>query len=202
VAFPSLRFRQVALNHRVWTSPLPPLTPSLLILTGSTWHYRFTAKIVAEVTARTLAAETPNYAIITELDKKVREFSIPEGHPQSSSDFEASIQQCMFDIIRENSEFLVLPARDHGLIFLVLVLMYIHRSFFAQAIIEHPENPLKSQYAPSFLATYRASSTILKSTSQQFNMWPNSTSRFWAIWTSAFTAGVRCCSWHPISLRY
>jgi hypothetical protein len=69
--------------------------------------------------------------------------------------------------------------------------MYIHRSFFAQAIIEHPVNPLKSAYAPSFLATYRASSTILKSVREQFNLWPNSCSRFWQMWTFAFSAAVR-----------
>ena len=73
---------------------------------------------------------------------------------------------------------------------LCIVLMYIHRSFFAQAIIEHPVNPLKSTYAPSFLAAYRASSTILKSIREQFNMWPNSCSRFWTMWTSAFAAAV------------
>lgn len=73
---------------------------------------------------------------------------------------------------------------------LCIVLMYIHRSFFAQAIIEHPVNPLKSTYAPSFLAAYRASSTILKSIREQFNMWPNSCSRFWTMWTSAFSAAV------------
>jgi len=69
--------------------------------------------------------------------------------------------------------------------------MYIHRSFFAQAIIEHPVNPLKSAYAPSFLATYRASSTILKSVREQFNLWPTSCSRLWQMWTFAFSAAVR-----------
>jgi hypothetical protein len=73
---------------------------------------------------------------------------------------------------------------------LCVVLMYIHRSFFAQAIIEYPVNPLKSPYAPSFLAAYRASSTILKSIREQFNMWPNSCSRFWTMWTFAFSAAV------------
>lgn len=71
-----------------------------------------------------------------------------------------------------------------------IVLMYIHRSFFAQAIIEYPVNPLKSPYAPSFLAAYRASSTILKSVREQFNIWPNSCSRFWTMWTFAFSAAV------------
>jgi hypothetical protein len=33
---------------------------------------------VADVAARTLTAETPSYATIMELDRKVREFPIPE----------------------------------------------------------------------------------------------------------------------------
>lgn len=74
--------------------------------------------------------------------------------------------------------------------------MYIHRSFFAQAIIEQPVNPLKSPYAPSFLAAYRASSTILKSVGEQFNVWPNSCSRFWTMWTFAFSAAVCFPSLH------
>jgi hypothetical protein len=70
------------------------------------------------------------------------------------------------------------------------VLMYIHRSFFAQAIIEQPMNPLKSTYAPSFLAAYRASATILKSVREQFAVMPNACARFWTMWTFAFSAAV------------
>ncbi len=73
---------------------------------------------------------------------------------------------------------------------LIKVLMYIHRSFFAQAIIEQPVNPLKSTYAPSFLAAYRSSATILKSVREQFTMWPNSCAKFWTMWTFAFSAAV------------
>ena len=73
---------------------------------------------------------------------------------------------------------------------LLLVLMTIHRSFFAQAIIEHPANPLKSVYAPSFLAAYRASSTVLKCVEEQFEMAPSTTSRMWQMWTFAFSAAV------------
>ncbi|KAG6841583.1 hypothetical protein C0991_009338 [Blastosporella zonata] len=127
----------------------------------STWQCRFAAECVADVTARTLTAEAPTYATIMELDKKVREFPLPEGMDSAGgsskgkekqgeegaqeSDMAGSFQRCVLDHIRET------------------VLMYIHRSFFAQAIIEHPANPLKSAYAPSFLAAYRAASTILKS---------------------------------------
>ncbi|KAF8624941.1 hypothetical protein AX17_006967 [Amanita inopinata Kibby_2008] len=137
------------------------------------WQFRFAAECVAEVTARTLTAEAPSYATIMELDRKVREFPLPEGFSNASpNDLATSFQRCVLDHIRET------------------VLMYIHRSFFAQAIIEHPVNPLKSPYSPSFLAAYRASSTILKSIREQFSMWPNSCSRFWTMWTFAFTAAV------------
>ncbi|KAF9474117.1 hypothetical protein BDN70DRAFT_885189 [Pholiota conissans] len=136
------------------------------------WQYKFAAECVADVTARTLTAEAPSYATIMELDRKVREFPLPEGISSSPDDLGASFQRCVLDHIRET------------------VLMYIHRSFFAQAIIEHPVNPLKSVYAPSFLAAYRASSTILKSIREQFNIWPNSCSRLWTMWTFAFSAAV------------
>jgi len=43
-----------------------------------TWGYRFAAECMAEVAARTLTTEIPSYATIMELDRKVREFPIPE----------------------------------------------------------------------------------------------------------------------------
>lgn len=71
-----------------------------------------------------------------------------------------------------------------------IVLLYIHRSFFAQAIIEHPANPLKSPYAASFLAAYRASATILRTIRDHFAMQPALCARVWLTWTHAFSAAV------------
>ncbi|KAK0236242.1 fungal-specific transcription factor domain-containing protein [Armillaria nabsnona] len=135
------------------------------------WQFRFASECVAEVTSRTLTAEAPSYNTIMELDRKVREFPLPTGMAEKN-DLGTSFQRCVLDHIRET------------------VLMYIHRSFFAQAIIEQPVNPLKSTYAPSFLAAYRSSATILKSVREQFTMWPNSCAKFWTMWTFAFSAAV------------
>ncbi|KAJ7600992.1 fungal-specific transcription factor domain-containing protein [Mycena floridula] len=135
------------------------------------WQFRFAAECVAEVAARTLTAEAPTYATIMELDRKVREFPLPEDFVDKN-DMAASFRRCVLEHIRET------------------ILMYIHRSFFAQAIIDEPVNPLKSVYAPSFLAAYRAAATILKSVREQFNVWPNSCARFWTMWTFAFSAAV------------
>ncbi|KXN83523.1 hypothetical protein AN958_01347, partial [Leucoagaricus sp. SymC.cos] len=137
------------------------------------WQFRFAAECVAEVTSRTLTAEAPSYTTIMELDRKVREFPLPEGLSNPpKNDLAASFRRCVLDHIKET------------------VLMYIHRSFFAQAIIDQPLNPLKSAYAPSFTASYRAASTILTSVKEQFALFPNSCSRFWTMWTFAFTAAV------------
>jgi hypothetical protein len=165
-------------------------SPFRSFFTVEIWQCRFAAECVAEVTSRVLTAEAPSYATIMELDRKVREFPLPEGMVSSSDDLAGSFQKCVLDHIRETGTNIFLSFIINQVHDVCIVLMYIHRSFFAQAIIEHPVNPLKSTYAPSFLAAYRASSTILKSIREQFNMWPNSCSRFWTMWTSAFSAAV------------
>ncbi|KAJ7886974.1 fungal-specific transcription factor domain-containing protein, partial [Mycena leptocephala] len=136
------------------------------------WMFRFAAECVADVAAGTLAAEAPSYATIMELDRKVHEFPLPLLEDAAPDDVGASLQRCVLEHIRET------------------VLMYIHRFFFAQAIIEQPVNPLKSTYAPSFLATYRAGATILKSVREQFALMPHACARFWTMWTFAFGAAV------------
>ncbi|KAJ7934502.1 hypothetical protein B0H13DRAFT_1446213, partial [Mycena leptocephala] len=147
-------------------------SPELTTILGELWMFRFAAECVADVTARTLAAEAPSYATIMELDRKVREFPLPLLEDAAPDDIGASLQWCVLEHIRET------------------VLMYIHRFFYAQAIIEQPVNPLKSTYAPSFLATYRAGVTILKSVREQFALMPHACARFWTMWTFAFGAAV------------
>ena len=71
-----------------------------------------------------------------------------------------------------------------------LALLYIHRCFFAHAISTNPLDPIKSQYAPSFLAGYRSACTILASIKLQFSMFPAQIARFWVLWTHAFSASV------------
>jgi len=135
------------------------------------WQCRFAAECVAEVTAKTLTTEPPSYSVIMDLDRKVREFPLPDGTEKDTSP-SGVFSRCVLDHIKET------------------VLMYLHRSFFAQAIIENPTNPLKSAYAPSYLAAYRASSTILKCVKEQYNMVPEACGRFWTMWTFAFSAAV------------
>ncbi|KIJ65371.1 hypothetical protein HYDPIDRAFT_110415 [Hydnomerulius pinastri MD-312] len=151
------------------------------------WGFRFASECVAEVASRTLTAEAPSYATIMELDRKVREFPIPDPAAHIATSASGPMPLTVAEEDLNPSESMGRFAMSHSR---EVILLYIHRSFFAQAIIENPVNPLKSQYAPSFLATYRASSTILRTIGAQFVIHPHLCARFWSIWTFAFSAAI------------
>ncbi|KAH8830721.1 hypothetical protein DL96DRAFT_1668442 [Flagelloscypha sp. PMI_526] len=126
------------------------------------WALRFAQDCVAETASQACASQTPSYEAIMELDKKVRDYPLPN---MSTSSMPESVVHTK-------------------------VLLFIHRSFFAQAIVDEPSNPLKSVYAPSFLAAYRASSQILRVVKDQFQTAPTMTSRWWMTWSFAFSAAL------------
>ncbi|KAH8825599.1 fungal-specific transcription factor domain-containing protein, partial [Flagelloscypha sp. PMI_526] len=137
-----------------------------------TWQYLFARDCVAETASQACASRIPTYESIMELGKKVREYPLPD---LSASGLPETVIQFQKGICRH--------ARD-------IVLLYIHRSFFAQAIIDEPSNPLKSNYAPSFVAVFRVSSQILHDIVEQFRAAPSMTSRWWMSWSFAFSAGI------------
>jgi hypothetical protein len=73
---------------------------------------------------------------------------------------------------------------------LFAAMLYIHRSFFAQALLDFPTNPLRSPYAPSFLAAYRCASATIKTTILNFQMYPALYMRWWPIWSHLLSAAV------------
>ena len=80
---------------------------------------------------------------------------------------------------------------DFKLLSFLLVLVYLHRSFFAQALTDHPTEPRRSQYRLSFVAAFDAACSVLGAVRAQFNLFPQSISRFWPLWTPAFSSAVR-----------
>ncbi|KAH8801829.1 fungal-specific transcription factor domain-containing protein, partial [Flagelloscypha sp. PMI_526] len=137
-----------------------------------TWQYLFARDCVAKTVSQACASRFLTYESLIELDKKVREYPLPDlsasGLPETVMRFQKGICSHSRNII----------------------LLFIHRSLFAQAIIDEPSNPLKSNYAPSFVAVFRASSQILHDTVEQFRAAPSMTSRWWMSWSFAFSAGL------------
>ena len=117
------------------------------------WLYEFIRDIFGSVIKLTLAAAPPNYKKILELDRKVREMVLPPGI------------QALLPHGEENDEYMSpgVYLRRHLLSqFRSTSMLFIHKCFFTQALLDHPENPLCSVYATSFLAAYRAASAIIR----------------------------------------
>lgn len=110
----------------------------------------------------TLAAAPSSYRTILELDRKVRDMVLPPAlnvflqlkDPSTYISPGMHMKSCLL---------------SQGRFYITIL---IHRSFFAQALLDHPENPLSSPYATSFLATYRAASVVIRATAQHFERYP------------------------------
>lgn len=58
----------------------------------------------------------------------------------------------------------------------------MHKSYFTQAMLDHPVEPLRSPYAPSFLAACRCASLIIQLVETQFRRYPTYAARLWNNW--------------------
>lgn len=142
------------------------------------WKYEFTKDIFASVIELTLTAEAPQYQTILELDRKVREKTLPQHLNVFISPED---EHCTPSIYMKKC--LLGQYRS-------ITLLYLHRSFFAQAMLDHPTNPLRSPYAPSFLAAYRCASGVIKSSLNHYDRFPELCGRWWGIWTHLFSAAI------------
>ncbi|KAG6855101.1 hypothetical protein C0991_006030 [Blastosporella zonata] len=142
------------------------------------WKFEFTKEIFSTVTELTLTAEPPHYQTVLDLDRKVREKTLP---PHLNVFMSPEDEHCTPSVYMRGC--LLAQYRT-------VTLLYIHRSFFAQAMLDHPTNPLRSPYAPSFLAAYRCASGVIKSNLNHFDRFPDLCCRWWSIWTHLFSAAI------------
>ncbi|KAH9029148.1 hypothetical protein EDB85DRAFT_1867407 [Lactarius pseudohatsudake] len=146
------------------------------------WMFRFGFEGPAEIVARTLTAAPPRYSTIQELDRKVHEFRVTPETLQAIRGG-PGVDPRSVPIPASMIAFMLSNTQD-------VLLMYLHRNFFIQALIDNPENPIRGQYAPSFLATVQASKNILRTIEEQLPIQPVIVSRFCTIWTFTFSAAV------------
>ncbi|KAK7042315.1 fungal-trans domain-containing protein [Favolaschia claudopus] len=144
------------------------------------WKARFGAECVSAVVQGTLTSRAPKYSIILELDRKIRDMELPKYAATGTPPQGLGLSQTM-------SHFMPINYRH-------LTLLYIHRCFFAHAISNHPSDPIKSPYAPSFLAGYRSACDLLASLRLQFDTFPAEIARFWVLWTHAFSSAIMLSS--------
>ncbi|KZP20102.1 hypothetical protein FIBSPDRAFT_1045158 [Athelia psychrophila] len=144
------------------------------------WKYKFMRDVFASVLKLTLAAAPPSYKAILELDRKVRDMVLPPAlnvflrteDAQTYVSAGVYMKGCLLSSFRSGS------------------MLFMHRSFFAQALLDHPENPLRSPYATSFLATYRAASFLISIAIKHLERYPELFMRWWVTWTQLFSAAI------------
>jgi hypothetical protein len=76
-------------------------------------------------------------------------------------------------------------------------LLYIHRSYFAQALQQKPDNPLHHKYAASVMATYRAATRLIASLRSLYAVHQSPTGHCWYFWSGIFSSCVCIshCAW-------
>ncbi|KAF7970475.1 hypothetical protein HWV62_23891 [Athelia sp. TMB] len=142
------------------------------------WRYTFNKNIFGSYIEVSLAAKSFNYKTILEFDRKVREMPLPPAldvflHKDDDEiGLNAYMKGSYLSMVRS------------------ITLLYIHKNYFARALLDHPGNPLLSPHATSFLAAARCASAVIRSLSKYFKRFPDIYSRWWTLWAHLFSASM------------
>ncbi|KAF9819342.1 hypothetical protein IEO21_02230 [Rhodonia placenta] len=144
------------------------------------WHFKmvFATEIYAPVVENMLSAKPPSYATILDLDRRIRQIQLPavKLYLRPDDDDYNNPSLCMKSYMMSH--------------YRSLTMIHIHRTFFAQALLDNPASPLSSPYAPSFLSANRCASILLKSFIHHHERCGALCGRFWGMWTHAFSAAI------------
>ncbi|EKM50097.1 uncharacterized protein PHACADRAFT_264633 [Phanerochaete carnosa HHB-10118-sp] len=142
------------------------------------WRFLFSQQVYAHIVDALVNAQAPTYETVLDLDRRIRQTTLPAVrlYLRPDEDDYNNPGLCM-------KGYLMSQYRSISMI-------YIHRTFFAQALLDHPDNPLSSPFAPSFLAANRCASVLIKSFLHYYERCPDLIGRFWGIWTHAFSAAI------------
>ncbi|KAL5485158.1 hypothetical protein ACEPAI_7800 [Sanghuangporus weigelae] len=146
----------------------------------SQWRYRFLRDITADICEKLSSARPLRYRDVLELDRKIREFALhPFAIDHQPQDGDLGVDEGLHKIY----PLITAWCREEAL-------MYIHRNFFARAILDFPDNPMRSPFAASFLATYKSASNVIRMCREHMHVMYLTTLRVWQIWSLSLTCGV------------
>ncbi|KAF8141711.1 fungal-specific transcription factor domain-containing protein [Boletus edulis] len=147
------------------------------------WKHRFTSECMSVVHDQAFGAKTPTYATVLQLDRKLRAFPVPPnlqvaGFGNSSPS--ESRQESVTLILQRH---IVLALREMNL-------LYLHRSFFARAVTDHPKDPLGSPYGTSVIAAYRSAGSLVALMRNLHTQLKELSERLWFLWTHMFSCAI------------
>ncbi|KIM36145.1 hypothetical protein M413DRAFT_78578 [Hebeloma cylindrosporum] len=127
------------------------------------WGFKATSECLVPLVRATLSINPPTYETIMELDGKIRQLALPR------TDTAISIGKSHYQ---------------------ELMLLSLHRPYFAQAMTEYADNPLSNPYSQSVRAAYSSACIVLQDTRAQFLSMPELCARVWRNWSSTFSAAL------------
>jgi len=145
------------------------------------WKFRYSAECLSISMEHLLSTRAPLYAALLSIDQKIRNYAIPRHLccPDGRSD---SALSWSTDPARALQQYCALCVRDSNL-------LYIHRSYFAQAIREASDNPLRHKYKPSVLAIYQISRRLISTLRDLYPVCPLA-GHVWFFWSAIFSSCV------------
>ncbi|KAH7923981.1 hypothetical protein BV22DRAFT_1167136 [Leucogyrophana mollusca] len=146
------------------------------------WKFRYSASCLSISVQHVFSTRVPSYPVVLELDRKIRKFILP-AHLQSPIQASEAGRAWSPEAPRAMQQYCALCERECNL-------LYIHRSYFAQAIRGASDNPLAHKYAPSVLATYRSASRLISSLQGLYAIHPIPMGRQWFFWSGIFSACI------------
>ncbi|KAL5507868.1 hypothetical protein ACEPAH_5486 [Sanghuangporus vaninii] len=177
--------RPRSLNRDSIDCELPEDTDATVLEDGtkisSVWdlRHRFTKEIVSGLVDRLSSARALRYSEILLFDQTVRDFRCDK-----IDKLETNLKARSDPSTRELLERLMLVLLKEP------TLLLLHRNFFLRALIENPTDPMRSHFAPSFLATYRCATMILRGLRGLMYECGDFVTRIWPIWAHALSASV------------
>ncbi|TFK26171.1 hypothetical protein FA15DRAFT_637937 [Coprinopsis marcescibilis] len=150
------------------------------------WKHKFSSECMNLFHDQAFGAKTPTYATVLQLDRKMRAFPVPPvlqvagfGNCDGNSRQLLSQDTVVLTLQRH----IVLAIRE-------LNLLYLHRSFFARAMSDHPKDPLGSPYGTSVIAAYRSAGTLVALMRNLHGQLKEPSERMWFLWTHMFSCAI------------
>ncbi|KAF7971060.1 hypothetical protein HWV62_22108 [Athelia sp. TMB] len=161
----------------------PPAIPAIAPQLGfQAWKFRFSVSALTPIIHYFFGIRKSTYAELMDLDKKIRQLSPPD-HLKAPTNLTKSDRSWSSDPNKAMQQFTILGVAESNL-------LYIHRSYFAQAIHEAPLDPLKHKFGPSVMASYRGSYRLISGLRDLYLAHPETTARQQYFWSIVFSACV------------
>lgn len=144
------------------------------------WKFQYSASCLSACVSHAFNTRQPSYSAVLELDRKIRNVVVP-SHLQAGPSEVAYVWSS--DSIKAMQQYCALLLRESNL-------LYLHRGYFAQALKEAPDDPLKHKFSSSVMAAYHSSRKLVSNLKSLYTVHPDPVGRQQWFWSSFFSSCV------------